>query len=104
MALKERYEVDDLTGKSLYFDSVMDAVTEAMSISELGGGVPVKVYRAVKYTTEEHFKRYTLNTVTMPKEAIELGITIGEDDGVKASSNTTYDNINRSMGSYSHGF
>jgi hypothetical protein len=74
MAIEERYEAE---GSNQIFDNPIDAVKEAMFISQISKGKAVKVYRSVKYTGQDHFKKYTLNTVQVPTDS---NITIDEDN------------------------
>jgi hypothetical protein len=63
----------------LEFTNVIDAAHEALSVSATMGGAAVKVYRCVKFTGQDTFTCVTMNSMTMPPEASELGMSIVDD-------------------------
>jgi len=82
MAITERYEIE---GSDEVFDNPIDAVKAAMNVSQTSNGIEVKVYRAVKYTHDTAFRRYTLNSVKVPQEAIDAAMDITGDNSLDRS-------------------
>ncbi len=61
--MKEHYEIE---GDNRKFDNVLEAVNAAADASIARGGIKVKVQRAVLYTGNTEYEKYTLAIIEMP--------------------------------------
>lgn len=84
MAIQFKFTIE---GSDEEFENPMDAVYAAMALSGEQGGAPVKLQRCVLYSARTEWQCYTLQHVTMPKEAIEAGVEIRDSTDPLADQN-----------------
>lgn len=97
--MQDRFEIDGEGGIPITFDNPMDAVQAAFARSQENEGIPVKVYRAVKYSHRDTWERYTLNTIRVPVEQLRESAKAGHSGLGMEGDNP----VIRSMTPYSGG-